>query len=175
MGEGEVPVGAVVADATGVVIARAHNQPISRNDPTAHAEILALREAGSLCRSYRLEGATLAVTIEPCFMCMGAALHARIARLIFGACDPKWGAAGSICNLATDDRLNHKIDVVHGIMEKECRRLMQVFFASRRGKKAMERYRSGRNGVDSKSTCPVKSGARGFESHPLRQEIQKLV
>src|SRR4030042_5992973 len=119
LAEGEVPVGALIVDAGGEVIARAHNQPLSRNDPTAHAEILALRRAGSFCRNYRLEGATLAVTIEPCPMCMGAAIHARIARLVFGAPDPKWGAAGSLYNLAADDRLNHRIEVVRGIMEEE--------------------------------------------------------
>ena len=114
------------------------------------------------------------VTIEPCPMCMGAAIHARIARLVFGASDPKWGAAGSLYNLAADDRLNHRIEVVPGIMEEECLKLMQDFFQiAEREKKRVERYRSGRNGVDSKSTCPVKSGARGFESHPLRQEIQR--
>jgi tRNA(adenine34) deaminase len=133
--EGEVPVGALIVDAGGEVIARAHNQPLSRNDPTAHAEILALRKASSLCRNYRLEGATLAVTIEPCPMCMGAAIHARIAKLVFGASDPRWGAAGSLYNLAADDRLNHRIEVVHGIMEEECLNLMQVFFQSRREKR----------------------------------------
>ena len=134
-GEGEVPVGAVIADAGGVVIARAHNQPISKCDPTAHAEILALREAGLFCQNYRLEGATLAVTIEPCPMCMGAAVHARIARLVFGAPDPKWGAAGSLYNLAADNRLNHWIEVHRGIMEEECLSLMRGFFQSRRGEK----------------------------------------
>src|SRR5512137_133950 len=92
--EGEVPVGAVVVDSAGSVVARAHNQPISLNDPCAHAEILALRQAGSFYQNYRIEGATLVVTIEPCIMCIGAALHARIARLVFGALDPKSGAAG---------------------------------------------------------------------------------
>ena len=133
--EGEVPVGALIVDAGGDVIARAHNQPLSRNDPTAHAEILALRRAGSFCGNYRLEGATLAVTIEPCPMCMGAAIHARIARLVFGAPDPKWGAAGSLYNLAADDRLNHRIEVVRGIMEEECISLMKRFFQSRRGER----------------------------------------
>ncbi len=133
-GEGEVPIGAVIADRQGEVIARAHNQPLLRNDPTAHAEILALRSAGFLCGNYRLEGATLVVTIEPCLMCMGAAVHARIERLVFGASDPKWGAAGSLYNFAADHRLNHGIEVVGGIMEKECLSLMKVFFQARRGK-----------------------------------------
>jgi len=130
--EGEVPVGAVVADAGGLIIARAHNQPVSLNDPTAHAEILALRSAGSAYRNYRLEGFTLVVTMEPCPMCMGAAVHARVARLIFGASDPKWGAAGSLYNMAADSRLNHRVEVLPGVMEQECLRLMQDFFHSRR-------------------------------------------
>jgi tRNA(adenine34) deaminase len=133
--EGEVPVGAVVADAGGLIIARAHNQPVSLNDPTAHAEILALRGAGSACRNYRLEGAILVVTMEPCPMCMAAAVHARVARLIFGSTDPKWGAAGSVYNLAADSRLNHRIEVLAGIMEQECSRLMLDFFHSRRVQK----------------------------------------
>jgi tRNA(adenine34) deaminase len=130
--EGEVPVGAVIADARGLIIARAHNQPVRLNDPTAHAEILALRTAGSVCRNYRLEGATLVVTMEPCPMCMGAAVHARVARLVFGASDSKWGAAGSLYNLAANSRMNHTIEVVPGIMEQECLKLMQDFFHSRR-------------------------------------------
>jgi tRNA(adenine34) deaminase len=169
--EGEVPVGAILADSHGVIVSKAHNQPISLHDPTAHAEILALRRAGPLCGNYRYEGAILVVTIEPCPMCMAAAIHARIACLVFGARDPKWGAAGSLYDFAKDNRLNHRIEVISGVMEEDCVKLMQDFFQTRRGKnqKNPERYRSGRNGVDSKSTCPVNSGARGFESHPLRQ------
>jgi len=131
--EGEVPVGAVLATPDGQVLAKAHNQPIALNDPSAHAEILAMREAGLIYRNYRLNNTILVVTIEPCFMCMGAALNARIARLVFGAADPKAGAAGSIYNLATDKRLNHEIEVISGIMEEECRALMQAFFQDRRG------------------------------------------
>jgi tRNA(adenine34) deaminase len=134
--EGEIPVGAVVADARGVVVATAHNQPVSLNDPTAHAEILALRSAGAACRNYRLEGAILVVTMEPCPMCMGAAVHARVARLIFGSTDPRWGAAGSVYNLAADTRLNHRIEVLAGIMEQDCLRMMLDFFHSRRMQKA---------------------------------------
>jgi tRNA(adenine34) deaminase len=134
--EGEVPVGAVVADVDGLIIARAHNRPVSLNDPTAHAEILALRRAGSVCGNYRLEGAILVVTMEPCPMCMGAAVHARVAKLIFGSSDPKWGAAGSVYDLAGDRRLNHRIEVLAGIMERECSRLMLDFFHSRRMQKA---------------------------------------
>ena len=129
---GEVPVGAVLVSADGETVACAHNQPISLNDPTAHAEILALREAGERYRNYRLIDTTLIVTIEPCLMCMGAVLNARISRLVFGASDPRWGACGSLYNLAEDNRLNHQIEVIPGIMENECRELMQEFFQLRR-------------------------------------------
>ena len=132
--KGEVPVGAVLAGPEGQIIAKAHNQPIGLNDPTAHAEILAMREAGLILKNYRLNNAILVVTIEPCLMCMGAAVNARVARLIFGALDPKAGAAGSLYNLAADIRLNHEINVMSGIMEEECRALMQEFFRARRGK-----------------------------------------
>ena len=130
--EGEVPVGAVVADDRGKVVARAHNRPLALQDPTAHAEILAMREAAKRWGNYRLVGATLVVTIEPCIMCMGAALHARVARIVFGARDPKWGAAGSLMDLARDERLNHRIEVVSGVCEEACRRLIQGFFQERR-------------------------------------------
>jgi tRNA(adenine34) deaminase len=132
--EGEVPVGAVVVSPEGTVVARAHNQPISLNDPCAHAEILVLRQAGIFYRNYRIEGATLVVTIEPCLMCIGAAVHARVARLVFGAHDPKGGAAGSLYNVPQDLRLNHRIEVVHGVLEEECRKLLQDFFRMRRDK-----------------------------------------
>lgn len=132
LAEGEVPVGAVVADQEGEIAARAHNQPIALNDPTAHAEILALRKAGAVYGNYRLRGATLVVTVEPCIMCMGAALHARVSRIVFGALDPKWGAGGSLFNLAADSRLNHRIEVVSGIRGEECVKVMQDFFRSRR-------------------------------------------
>jgi tRNA(adenine34) deaminase len=131
--EGEVPVGAVLAGSNGRILARAHNQPIALKDPTAHAEILALRQGGVAVGNYRLNECTLVVTIEPCLMCMGAAVHARIARLAFGAFDPKWGAAGSLYNLGRDDRLNHRIEIVSGIMEESCQDLMKKFFRARRG------------------------------------------
>jgi tRNA(adenine34) deaminase len=130
--EGEVPVGAVVVTLEGKIAARAHNQPIALNDPTAHAEILALRKAGAFYGNYRLEGSTLVVTVEPCLMCVGAALHARISRIVFGAYDAKWGAAGSLYNIPADERLNHKIEVVSGVLEGRCLKLMQDFFQSRR-------------------------------------------
>lgn len=131
---GEVPVGAVLAGPDGQIVAKAHNQPIALNDPTAHAEILALRKAGLVLRNYRLNNTILVVTVEPCLMCMAAAINARIARLVFGTDDPKGGAAGSLYNLASDNRLNHRIEITSGIMEKECRTLMQEFFRIRREK-----------------------------------------
>ncbi len=131
--EGEVPVGAVLATPDGEIVAGAHNQPVALNDPSAHAEILVMRKAGLAFHNYRLTNTILVVTIEPCLMCMGAALNARIARLVFGAADPKAGAAGSVYNLAADERLNHRIEVVPNIMEGECRALMQDFFRARRG------------------------------------------
>jgi len=129
----EVPIGAVVAGPDGEIIARAHNRPITLKDPTAHAEILALRSAGKFFSNYRLTGSTLVVTIEPCLMCIGAAINARISRLVFGAFDPKGGAAGSLYNPAEDNRLNHNMEVISGIMEKECGKLLQDFFRLRRG------------------------------------------
>ena len=129
---GEVPIGAVLAGADGEIIAKHHNQPIFLKDPTAHAEILTLRTGGVFYNNYRLEHTTLIVTIEPCIMCMGAALHARIERLVFGAFDPKAGAAGSLYNLADDNRLNHRIEVVSRVMEKECGSLLKEFFRLRR-------------------------------------------
>ena len=133
---GEVPVGAVLAGPDGQIVAKAHNQPITIHDPTAHAEILVMRKAGLFFENYRLNNTLLVVTIEPCLMCMGAAVNARIARLVFGASDPKGGAAGSLYNLASDKRLNHEIEVIPGIMEQECRELIGGFFQGRREKKA---------------------------------------
>jgi tRNA(adenine34) deaminase len=129
--EGEVPVGALIAIENRVV-ARAHNRPIAFNDPTAHAEILALRAAGAALSSYRLVGATIYVTLEPCPMCVGAIINARIARLKFGARDPKAGAAGSVYDIGRDGRLNHRIEVYPGVMEAECAALLSRFFAARR-------------------------------------------
>ena len=131
---GEVPVGAVVATPNGRIVAKAHNQPIALKDPTAHAEILAMRKAGLSYQNYRLNNTLLVVTIEPCLMCMGAAINARIDRLVFGAADPKAGAVHSLYRLAADKRLNHRIEVVSGIMEEECLALMQNFFRARRKK-----------------------------------------
>ena len=130
--EEEVPVGAVIVK-DDKVIARAYNQVIKMNDPTAHAEILALRQAALALRNYRLIDTTLYVTIEPCLMCGGALVQARIGRLVFGAFDPKIGAFGSLYNLAEDKRLNHRIRVKSGVLEEECCRLMKDFFRRRRG------------------------------------------
>lgn len=130
--EGEVPVGAVVVDAGGEVIAEGWNRPISRSDPTAHAEINALRAAGEAAGNYRLPGATLYVTLEPCAMCAGAMVHARIARLVFGAPDPKTGAAGSVFDLVRSPALNHCIEVTCGVLEAECAEQLRAFFQRRR-------------------------------------------
>jgi tRNA(adenine34) deaminase len=137
-GEGEVPVGAVViARGTdgedGAIVAAAHNRPIALNDPTAHAEMLALRQAAVALGAYRLEGAALVVTLEPCVMCVGAMVHARIAELYFGARDEKAGALGSVYDIGRDGRLNHRIEVYGGLMEPECAALLRDFFRSRRG------------------------------------------
>lgn len=128
---GEVPVGALVV-LDGQVIGRGANAPIATHDPTAHAEILALRQAGRNIGNYRLPGATLYTTVEPCLMCMGALLHARVARLVFGCFDPKAGAAGSVFDLTRDTRLTHRLDVTGGLCKAECRGLLQRFFLARR-------------------------------------------
>jgi tRNA(adenine34) deaminase len=128
----EVPVGAVLVDANAVVLARAHNRTIRDNDPTAHAEILALRLAGDLTRNYRLLNTTLYVSVEPCVMCMGAIIHARVARVVFGAPDPKWGAAGSLYDFSEDPRFNHHPDIIGGILPDEGRNLIRDFFRLRR-------------------------------------------
>ncbi len=129
---GEVPVGAVVVDRDEIVIANGFNHPISSNDPTAHAEIVALRRAAEYMRNYRLSGLTLYCTMEPCTMCAGAMIHARIQRLIYGAADPRAGAVGSIYNVLADSRLNHQVEVISGVREKECREIVQRFFAAKR-------------------------------------------
>jgi tRNA(adenine34) deaminase len=128
----EVPIGAVLVAENGEILAATHNQTISLTDPTAHAEILALREAAKKTQNYRLLNTTLYVTIEPCLMCMGAIVHARISKLVFGATDPKWGGAGSLYNLASDNRLNHQVEIIDGICADKCRALMQDFFRMKR-------------------------------------------
>jgi len=128
---GEVPVGALVVK-DGKVIGRGYNAPISSKDPTAHAEIQALREATRKLGNYRLEGCSLYVTLEPCAMCAGAIMHARIARLVYGASDPKTGACGSVVDLFSENKLNHHTTVTGGILAVEAGRLLSEFFASRR-------------------------------------------
>lgn len=128
---GEVPVGAVVA-CQGEVISRAHNRRELDGDPTAHAEILAMREAAARLGAWRLEGCSLYVTLEPCFMCAGAAVNGRLERLVFGAADPKAGAVGSLYDVPGDARLNHRPEVVGGVLAQECGRVLKEFFAGRR-------------------------------------------
>lgn len=128
---GEVPVGAIVVK-DGQVVATGFNQPIGTHDPTAHAEIMALRAAATILGNYRLPGCELYVTLEPCAMCSGAMMHARLARVIYGAPDPKTGACGSIVNLFEQDKLNHHTEVVGGVMAEECGNLLKAFFAERR-------------------------------------------
>ena len=130
-GGGEVPVGAVVV-VDGRVLGRGRNSPISRNDPTAHAEILALREAAAAIGNYRLEGATMYATLEPCVMCAGALVAARVSRLVFGARDLRFGGVRSKFRLADTDVLNHRVEIVEGVLGAECAELLQRFFSSRR-------------------------------------------
>jgi tRNA(adenine34) deaminase len=135
--EQEVPVGAVVVK-EGRIIARAHNRPIATRDPTAHAEILALRRAARKLGNYRLNGCSLYVTIEPCAMCAGAIVHARVGRVVFGARDPKAGASGSALKVLNHPKLNHHADVVSGVLKEECARLLREFFRGRRHKARIE-------------------------------------
>lgn len=129
--EGEVPVGAVLVGADRI-IAKGHNQTIGRCDPTAHAEINAIRAAAHFLGNYRLLSTTLYVTVEPCVMCMGAIVHARVTRLVFGAHDPKWGAVGSLYDFSMDSRLNHHPEIVSGVLKSECRDIIQEFFKFKR-------------------------------------------
>jgi len=130
---GEVPVGALVVK-DGVIIGRGYNAPISLHDPSAHAEIQAMRDAAQILGNYRLVGCTLYVTLEPCAMCCGAIQHARIARLVYGASDPKTGACGGVINLMTELRLNHHTEVSGGVLAVECGTMLAQFFAGRRSK-----------------------------------------
>jgi tRNA(adenine34) deaminase len=131
LAEGEVPVGAVVV-LGGEIIGRAHNAPVALADPTAHAEVLALRAAGTKTGNYRLTGATLYATVEPCAMCCGAALHARVARVVYGAPDPKAGAVASLFRLLDDARLNHRAAAAGGVLADESAALLRRFFESKR-------------------------------------------
>jgi tRNA(adenine34) deaminase len=129
---GEVPIGACLVDEDGGVIASASNRTITDNDPTAHAEILVLRLAAHALKNYRLTGTTIYTTIEPCVMCAGALVNARINRLVFGAHDERFGAVETLFRLCDNDSLNHRIDITSGVMAEECRELMQKFFRERR-------------------------------------------
>ncbi len=129
---GDVPIGAVVVDADGRELAAACNAREALGDPTAHAEVLALRAAAAVQGEWRLEGATLAVTIEPCTMCAGALVLARVARVVFGAWEPKTGAAGSLWDVLRDRRLTHRPEVVGGVLERECAAVLEEFFAGHR-------------------------------------------
>jgi tRNA(adenine34) deaminase len=130
---GEVPVGAIVVY-NGAVIGRGQNRVLRDSDPTAHAEIVAMREAGRALQNYRLEGCTLYVTLEPCAMCAGAILHARIARLIYAAADPKAGACGSVLGVMNHPQLNHRVEVSAGLLAEECGAMLTSFFRARRSK-----------------------------------------
>ena len=131
---GEVPVGAVLVDAQGQLLATGFNRTIIDHDPTAHAEIVALRAGAKQVQNYRLPGASLYVTLEPCAMCLGAMLHARLARVVFGAPDPKTGVCGSVLNLALEKQLNHHTQVEGGVLAQECGDTLRQFFKERRSK-----------------------------------------
>ncbi|WP_342668704.1 tRNA adenosine(34) deaminase TadA [Derxia gummosa] len=163
---GEVPVGAVVVK-DGVVIATGFNQVITQSDPTAHAEIVALREAATKLGNYRLPGCELYVTLEPCAMCMGAMLHARLSRVVFGAADPKTGVCGGVLDLPSVRQLNHQTEVRGGVRADECGELLRGFFAARRAKK---------NGVLLAAPLPMTHdllthpGHEPVEPYPLPRE-----
>jgi len=129
--KGEVPVGSILVQ-NNQIISKAHNCPISKNDPTAHAEIEVLRKAGEKLNNYRLPQTTLYVTLEPCAMCLGAMIHARIERVVFGASDPKSGVCGSTINLSSESIFNHQISLSGGVLEHECKNILQSFFKLRR-------------------------------------------
>lgn len=129
---GEVPVGALLLGPDGSLLAECGNAPIASHDATAHAEIRALRKAGRTVGNYRLPGTTMYVTLEPCYMCAGALLQARVARLVYGAHDPRTGACGSVIDLTRDKRWNHRIEVVGGVLAEDCAALLKTFFAARR-------------------------------------------
>jgi tRNA(adenine34) deaminase len=144
---GEVPVGAVVVR-DGEIIASGFNQPIGRHDPSAHAEIMALRAAAEKLGNYRLPGCELYVTLEPCVMCSGAMMHARLARVVFGATDPKTGACGSVLNLFAQEQLNHHTQVQGGVLAQECGDLLKAFFAERREQLRLKRLQAAAASAD---------------------------
>ena len=179
---GEVPVGAVVV-VEECVVGRGYNASVARNDPSAHAEVLAMRDAAQKLGNYRLVGATLYCTVEPCLMCLGTAIHARVARLVYGATDLKVGAVGRLEALrALGADFNHRVEATGGVLADEASSLLLDFFRERRviaradrteELDPTERYRSGRNGGASKALC-LGDQARGFESHPLRHRAGVL-
>jgi tRNA(adenine34) deaminase len=129
---GEVPVGAVIVSPAGEIIARGSNRVLSDSDPTAHAEIVALRSAGAALGNYRLLGCTLYCTLEPCSMCAGAILHARVARLVYAAADPKAGACGSVISVMNHPSLNHRVEIVQGVLAEDCGKMLTDFFRAKR-------------------------------------------
>jgi tRNA(adenine34) deaminase len=133
---GEVPIGAVLVR-DGEILAQAFNQPIRRHDPTAHAEILVLREAAAAIGNYRLTGVTVYVTVEPCLMCVGALVHARVSEIVYGASEPRWGALVSLLRAHEAPGLNHRLTVTGSVLEPECREVLQQFFRAKRGLKAV--------------------------------------
>lgn len=132
---GEIPVGAVVVSSEGSVLSKAHNEIIIRHDPSAHAEIIALRKAARILKNYRLNKTRIYVTIEPCVMCAGALIHARVDEVIFGVGDPKWGGLTSLYQLGNDDRLNHRLKIISGVLETECGKIIKRFFQEKRSTK----------------------------------------
>ena len=136
---GEVPVGAVIVSPAGEVLGCGNNQVLRTNDPTAHAEIVALRQAGAALANYRLLDCTLLCTLEPCAMCAGALLHARVKRLVYAACDPKAGACGSVLQVMNHPALNHRVEMLGGVLEAECSAMLRDFFRRRRAQQAAER------------------------------------
>lgn len=143
---GEVPVGAVVVK-NGEIIARGFNCPVSSQDPSAHAEIMALRNAATLCHNYRLPECELFVTLEPCAMCVGAMMHARLKRVVFGAPDPKTGACGSVVDLFAKKELNHHTHVSGGVLQEECAMILKAFFAERRKQQKESRKEKASSGI----------------------------
>ncbi len=151
---GEVPVGAVVLSPAGEIVGRGHNRVLRSSDPTAHAEVVALREAGLALGNYRLPGCTLVCTLEPCAMCAGALLHARVARLVFATRDPKAGACGSVLEITNHPSLNHRIEVVEGVLNTECAALLSTFFRRRRSEQADRRARAAIEAAEKPSSFP---------------------
>ncbi|SFS62514.1 tRNA(adenine34) deaminase [Succinivibrio dextrinosolvens] len=139
---GEVPVGCVIADAEGNVISTGYNRSITDNDPSAHAEMVAIRNAGNILNNYRMPGLSLYVTLEPCCMCSGAIIHARIAKVYYGASDLKTGACGSVFNVMSDPRHNHSVECIGGILADECSKMLSDFFRERRIQKKAEAQKS---------------------------------